>query len=181
MLVHGLRAAHLAVRVAWLAGTATLLALIVLPAALSALGHQVYIVRGASMEPAIPLGSVIVVRPVDPASVQVGEIVTYRLPQGTVVTHRVTAVTDEGGLAFQTKGDASLSADPSPIPASAIVGGLEYTMPVVGYLMYLLGSPPGAIVAVALLGVLLLLGWSVGRLIRSVSGAPPRPSVRLAP
>ena len=38
---------------------------------------------------------------------QVGEIVTYRTPQGTVVTHRVTGITAGPELSFQTKGDAS--------------------------------------------------------------------------
>jgi signal peptidase len=153
----------------------------VLPAALPALGHQIFVVRGASMEPVIPLGSVVLVHAVDPASVQVGQIVTYRLPQGTVVTHRVTAISNGPELEFNTKGDASASADPAAIPASEIVGGVEATVPNVGFFIYVIGSPMGAVVAVALMGSLLVMGWSVGRLARSIGGAPPGRPVRAAP
>jgi signal peptidase len=182
MLVHGLRAVRLAVRLAWIAGTATLLALTVLPAVLPALGHQVFIVRGASMAPVIPLGSVALVHSVDPSQVQVGQVVTYRNPQGTVVTHRVIAISDSPDLEFQTKGDASAAADPVPIPASEIVGTVESSVPEVGYLISTIGSPPGALLAVGILGTLLLMGWSVERLARTVGGAQPgAQSARAAP
>ena len=169
MLIHGLRAARLTVRLAWLAGTVALLTLTVLPALLPALGHQVYVVRGASMQPAIPLGSLVVVHPVDPAAVHVGEVVTFRLPQGTIVTHRVLAISDHGGLTFQTKGDASDTPDPTPVPASAIVGGVEYTVPGAGFLIYVLGSTLGGLLAVGILGALLLVGYSMDRLLRIIA------------
>ena len=181
MLVHGLRVAHLAVKLVWLAGTLALLALIVVPAILPALGRQVYVVRGASMQPAIPLGSIVIVHVIDLTTVRVGDVVTFRLPQGTVVTHRVTSITQSPELSFQTKGDASLSADPTPVPASAIIGGVEYALPGVGYLIYVLGSAQGALRAVAILGTLLIVGWSMERLGRAVGAGPPRRSVRMAP
>jgi signal peptidase I len=168
MLVTGLRAAHLAVRLVWLAGTLALLALIVVPAILPALGRQVYVVRGASMQPAIPLGSMVVVHAVDPTTVVVGEVVTFRLPQGTVVTHRVTAITQSPELSFQTKGDANPTGDPVPLPASELVGSVEYALPGVGFLMYVLGSVPGALLAVSILGALLLMAWSTEQLLAAV-------------
>jgi signal peptidase len=181
MLVQGLKVAQAAVRLAWLAGTAVLLALVVLPAVLPALGHQVFIVRGASMEPAIPLGSVVLVHPVDPNSVQVGQVVTYRSAQGTVVTHRVTGIANDSGLTFTTKGDASASADPAPIPASEIVGDVESSVPGVGYVITAIGSPLGLVLAIAILGTLLLIGWSMDRLSRVVGGGPPHRSARAVP
>ena len=182
MFVHGLRVARLAVRLAWLAGTFALLALIVVPAILPALGRQVYVVRGASMTPAIPLGSIVVVQTVDPMTVRVGEVVTFRLPQGTVVTHRVTAIPQSPELSFQTKGDANLSADPAPVPASAIVGGVEVSVPEVGYLMHTLGSTPGALLALGILIALLLIGWSTEQLLSALRPNPARRTVaRSAP
>lgn len=181
MLVNGLRAASLTVRLAWLAGTFALLALIVVPAVLPALGRQMYVVRGASMEPAIPLGSIVVVHTVDPESVRVGEIVTYRSPVGTVVTHRVTAVNPGPELSFQTKGDASAAADPSLVPASELVGGVEYTLPGLGYFVYILSSGHGSLLAVAILASLLVVAWSTERLVRAARGQSPPSSVRLAP
>lgn len=181
MLVHGLRAANLTVRLAWLAGTLALLLLIVVPALLPGLGRQLYVVRGASMEPAIPLGSVVIVHAVEPATVQVGEIVTYRTPQGTVVTHRVTAIAAGSALSFQTKGDASATADPVLIPASELVGEVEYALPGVGYFIHVLSSAQGVPLAVAILVSLLVVAWSTERLIQAARGpAPPRP-LRMAP
>jgi signal peptidase len=182
MLIRGLRAAHLAARVAWLAGTIGILSLVILPALLPVLGHHVFVVRGASMEPAIPLGSVVVVRPVDPESVSVGDVLTFQLPQGTVVTHRVTRILDaDGARSFETKGDASQGADPMPVPGSAVVGGVEFSLPGVGYLLYMLGSTPGALLALGILAALLMVAWSVDRLLVLVGPAPPTSVVRQVP
>jgi signal peptidase I len=181
-VINGLRAAHLTARVAWLAGTIGLLILVALPTVMPALGHQVFVVRGASMEPSIPLGSVVVVRAVDPTEVHVGDVLTFHMPHGTVVTHRVTAISaDDGNLAFQTKGDASQSADTTLVPASAVVGGVEYSLPGVGYLIYVLGSTAGVLVALAILAALLLAGWSMDRLIRMIGPSPPVTAARQAP
>lgn len=174
MLVNGLRAANLAVRIAWLAGTLALLVLIVVPALLPVLGRHMYVVRGASMEPAIPLGSVVVVHSTNPALLKVGEVVTYQTAVGTVVTHRVTAIEAGSDLRFQTKGDASSSADPGLIPASEIVGSVEYTLPGVGILVAMLASPTGVLLAVGILAALVVMTWSTERLVHSVGGAPPR-------
>jgi signal peptidase len=182
LLINGLRAAHLTARVAWLAGTIGLLSLVVLPMAMTFLGHQVFVVRGSSMEPSIPLGSVVVVHSVNPVDVHVGDVLTFRIQHGTVVTHRVTAISEEGGsLAFETKGDASQSADPTLVPASEIVGHLEYSVPSVGYLIYVLGSTPGALLAIGILGALLLVGWSMGRLLKIIGPSPPAGAASQAP
>jgi signal peptidase len=173
MFVKGLRVAHLAVRLAWLVGTVGLLAATLLPGLMPALGRHVFVVQGASMQPAIPLGSIIVVHPVDPTQVQVGQVVTYRLAHGTIVTHRVTAISDDGGLAFQTKGDASASADPQPVPASALLGNVEYSVPGVGFLMNVLDSAPGTLLAVGILGALLLVAWSTGQLLSALRPISP--------
>jgi len=182
LIIKGLNAAHRTVRAAWIAGTVGLFALMLLPTALPAFGHHVFVVRGASMEPAIPLGSIVVVHAVDPADVHVGEVLTFRLPQGTIVTHRVTGIkADEHGLAFHTKGDASESVDPVPVPAADIVGEVETSVPLVGYLIFVLGSTAGAMLSVLILASLLMVAWSVNRLLKLIGPAPPRSPARQAP
>ena len=52
------------------------------------LGYETYNVTSGSMEPALPVGSVIYVQYVEPATVQPGEIIAYNV-DGTVITHRV--------------------------------------------------------------------------------------------
>lgn len=69
----------------------------------------------ASMEPAIPAGSVVVVRPIPTSEVRVGDVVTFEAPVEArpVVTHRVIEVVEPGARpVIRTKGDASDSPDP---------------------------------------------------------------------
>lgn len=72
-------------------------------------------VLSGSMEPALPVGSLVVVRPVAPVDVQVGDVVTY-LPypdDPTAVTHRVIGITHraDGGRTFLLQGDANGAPD----------------------------------------------------------------------
>src|SRR6476661_7633586 len=52
------------------------------------------IIVGQSMEPTIPLYSVIVVEPVDPADIRRGDVITFEQPDtpGRKVTHRVVRI-----------------------------------------------------------------------------------------
>lgn len=72
-------------------------------------------VLSGSMEPTLPVGSLVVVRPVDAADVRIGDVVTY-LPHPddpTAITHRVTGVTHrtDGGRTFTMQGDANDAPD----------------------------------------------------------------------
>src|SRR5437899_958522 len=69
---------------------------------------QLFIVGGGSMEPAIPVGSLVIVSPIDAMTVVPGEVVTIRATNGVVVTHRVIRILDlADGRFFQTQGDAN--------------------------------------------------------------------------
>jgi len=69
-------------------------------------GWQVETVLSGSMEPAIPVGGVVVTCPVSPEDVQPGDIITFR-SGGHHVTHRVTAVVEGPTAGFITRGDAN--------------------------------------------------------------------------
>ena len=79
-------------------------------------GWYTHPVLTGSMEPALPVGGVIVTRPIPVGAVKVGDIVTL-LEGENLVTHRVVEVslsqTDEQ-LLFKTKGDANQEPDPGP-------------------------------------------------------------------
>src|SRR5437868_2450342 len=78
------------------------------------LGWQVDTVLSGSMTPAYPVGSVLFVKPLSPAAVDVGDIITFRTGagDGTPVSHRVVSVErSSNGLAFVTKGDANEEPD----------------------------------------------------------------------
>lgn len=108
-------------------------------------GARALTVLSASMDPALPAGSVAVVRPVAPASIRPGDIITFvdRDAAGQpTVTHRVVAVHDTpAGPAFTTRGDANGAADPGRTPAADVRGALWYHLPWVGTMRELLIGP----------------------------------------
>lgn len=72
-------------------------------------------VLSASMRPTIPEGSVVVVTPLRPSEIRVGQILTYAVPEGDhqVVSHRVIEVVRGGDRpVIRTQGDANNAPDP---------------------------------------------------------------------
>jgi signal peptidase I len=124
------------------------------------LGQQVFIVRGSSMSPTIPLGSLVAARAIAPDAVAAGDIVTMRLPSGTVVTHRVVRTVDTSdGLALETRGDANQASDGGLIPAAAVIGVVDAYVPMAGYILGMLSMPSGLVSIISTLGSLLLAIW----------------------
>jgi signal peptidase len=135
--------------------SAVALASLVIAAPLT--GHQPFILRGGSMAPSIPRGAIAIIAKDRLDALQVGEVVTFQVPNSAVITHRITHVSQLAGATYlETKGDANASPDPELIPASWVLGRVVLSIPLVGYLLALPSSPIG-IVAIASL-VLCLLG-----------------------
>ena len=60
-------------------------------------GYRPYIVVSASMEPAISVGSVCLINThVKYSDIKEDDIIAYRAPNGSMVTHRVIRRTDDG-------------------------------------------------------------------------------------
>jgi signal peptidase I len=100
-------------------------------------GATSYAVLTGSMRPAMPPGTLVVVRPVDPADIDVGSVITFqpREDDPTVVTHRVIGqgFDASGDLAFQTRGDANDAPDAGMVRPYQIVGERWYFVPYLGY------------------------------------------------
>jgi signal peptidase len=153
-------------------------------------GGRTFVVAGASMEPAIGQGAAVVVDPVAPERIGVGDIITLRVqPRGTLFTHRVMRVVEsERGLAFETKGDASPASDPTLVPADWIVGRAVVILPLIGYLIAVLSIPSGVVFVLGLGATLLVLAWLIesleGRGAARGADRPPRadgPMLRPSP
>ena len=118
-------------------GTLILIAVIAtsIPLAIPALlGYEIYNVTSGSMEPTLPVGSVIYVKPVEPETVQSGYIIAYDV-DGVVVTHRVVENRIVEGE-FVTKGDANEMEDFSNTRYGDLIGVVKYHFPYLGkYLM----------------------------------------------
>jgi signal peptidase len=124
-----------------------------------ATGGSTFVVGGGSMEPTIPLGSVVIDTPVAASGLAVGDIVSLRTgSQHAVFTHRITRVVErEGAIWLETRGDANGEPDPSLVPATAVIGRVAVSIPVMGFLIVLVSTLSGVAFLVAL-GTLVLAG-----------------------
>lgn len=135
-------------------------------------GRWVVILSG-SMTPALQTGGLALTWPVNPASVKVGDIITYEAPADPdiLVAHRVVEVLDGESLSFQTKGDANEEADSYIVQAQHVTGKVRSHIPRLGYAIgytrdlartrlgfgLLLGAPGGLIIAAEVRNILCYL------------------------
>lgn len=123
---------------------------IVTVAVCAVLGLRPVVVISGSMEPTLPVGSLIFYRTVPATQVVTGDIVTVpRQDGGTgLITHRVKQVTTKGDVTtLRLKGDANASEDPLPYVVSS-VGSFVGVIPVAGTIALAARTPLG-IAAVA--------------------------------
>ncbi len=136
------------------------IAVIVVPAVT---GAQRYTILGASMEPTIPVGSLVVVRPRSIDDVPVGSVVTFQLESGkpTVATHRVVGTgVEDGARLLVTKGDANATADLEPVREEQLRGVVTYSIPLLGWMNVMIsGEMRMRFVPVAGGALLLYAAW----------------------
>jgi signal peptidase len=100
-----------------------------------------------SMEPAIPVGGIVVIKPVDPETLKIGDIICFQLSEPTSITHRIINITDEG---FITKGDANEDPDQWTVKKENVIGKAILTVPFIGYIGYFVRTPIGFILLILL-------------------------------
>ena len=151
----------LALRVALGASVATLGLVIALVHLAPHADRSTFVVRGASMEPSIPVGSLIVVEPAGESGYAVGDVVSLRTGE-TVLTHRVVAIeTVDGQVRLQTRGDANGNVDAGYASPSDVIGRVQLSLPLAGFVLTFAGQPLGIITIMSFLGTLLLALWLV--------------------
>lgn len=112
-----------------------------------------------SMRPTMTTGDMIVVRPADPAQIEVGDVILFRTSAdpSTKIAHRVVEIVDTGDSpAFVTKGDANETADRSPVPAGRVLGRVQFHVPLLGYVTHEMKEPLVFLLALALPGSLIV-------------------------
>lgn len=125
-------------------------------------GGQALTVLSGSMTPGIPVGSVVVVRPVDPETLQVGDVVTYQVEPGRpiYITHRVVDIQRGPQTVFTFKGDANRVPDSAPVVSGQVRGKVWFHVPYLGTIRDGLKKPGGML----LVGTMLLAGYAVAQL-----------------
>lgn len=99
---------------------------------------RIFHVLTTSMQSVYPKGSLVLVERVDPASLVVGNDITYYIDANTTVTHRIISIMEDypgGGRAFATQGVDNPSPDYGLVPESAVVGKVVFFLPQVGALL----------------------------------------------
>jgi len=119
-------------------------------------GWQLYVVLGSSMEPAIGPGSLLVVKPVDPAGLKKGDVIVFNDPTdpSRVISHRIMKVND---LSFITRGDANYSDDLEPVLAENILGKSAYVIPYAGYILNFARTATGMVTVVLFPSLLIII------------------------
>jgi len=101
-------------------------------------GATPYTILTGSMQPTMPPGTLVVVRPTPFDDIDAGEVVTYQLRSGqrAVVTHRVIGrtVDAQGRPALITQGDANDTPDRQVVIQKQVRGTPWYTVPQLGRL-----------------------------------------------
>lgn len=145
----------------------TLILLFVLAAALAVtvprlMGYQVYHIVSGSMEPEIPIGSVVFVSPTKPEDASQGDVVAFWRNEA-VITHRVVDNRVVEGE-IRTKGDANEGEDPSPVHYSDFIGTVSRHVPYIGAVLVLFNSTVGKVYVVAFAACGAMLNILAGRI-----------------
>lgn len=115
-----------------------------------------------SMEPAIPTGSVVFIRPYN--EYKEGDIITFRRADSetqTPITHRVMGREFTDGMAvYVTQGDANEYADTTVVHHSEIYGKVIWHLPYIGRLLELSRTPFGFMLIIILPALLVVIDES---------------------
>jgi signal peptidase len=136
---------------------------------------QLMTVESGSMTPAIRKGDAVVLRPVNPVDLHVGDVVSYRSPadQSVIITHRVVEV-EKAWKQVITKGD-NVDRNDKPLPMSEIIGKVDLRVAYLGYALDFLRTPAGLITCVYLPAAMI-----VGLELKRLTSQYTKPTYRLA-
>ena len=113
-------------------------------------GYGLFVVQSGSMEPAIPVASVVLTKPTADFAAPIasprflkGDVVTFS-SGSSLVSHRVVETVEKDGQFFyETKGDANNEADQTLVAEKAVVGKVKLTVPYLGRFVNFAKQPLG--------------------------------------
>jgi len=115
-----------------------------------------FVVLTGSMQPTLPVGSVIAIKIINPNTLQIGDIICFQTsPHEPWATHRIINITQEG---FITKGDANEEPDREIVKKENVIGKAVLTIPYIGYLSYFVHTPLGLILLILIPAIIIIVG-----------------------
>lgn len=132
-------------------------------------GIDFFNIYSGSMSPSLPVGSVVMVWPIEVSTIAVGDIVAFKTGTGSdAVVHRVTEVIDENTLiSFRTAGDANKSPDGYLVLPEDIIGKVFFQLPFLGYLSDFVRTKLGYVLSVVL-PAMLIISLEISNIIREL-------------
>jgi len=110
----------------------------------SLFGMQSFVVLSGSMEPTLPVGSI--VYSLKNTNYQVKDVISYQVPSGMTVTHRIMEIVEKPeGVFYRVKGDANNTVDSDLIPSQKVMGKAITLLPFLGFPVMGLKTLPGFI------------------------------------
>lgn len=156
------------VKKVWNIITSILVIIVVIAAVLlvgvRVIGLQPYSVLTGSMEPELPVGSLVYVKACEPKDVKVGDTITFVLNEDLdVATHKVDSIDTENKV-FYTYGIANKDANGNYIMDGGthfnnLIGKPVFSIPYLGYVSAWVITPPGSYIAIGGLVLLFILAF----------------------
>jgi signal peptidase len=134
------------------------------------LGNEIMVVLSGSMSPTFNTGSIVGVGPISYEQIKQGDIITFKDPEGRTITHRVLEITENG---LVTKGDANDAKDTALVTKDRVIGEVQFSVPLVGYLIEFVKSKVGMVVFLGVPGLYLIVSqiWKLLRMIKEKEAA----------
>ncbi len=150
-----------------IAGTLIIIGVILtlLPAVIpKMLGYQIFNIETGSMAPAIPIGSIVIVDPIDPSEVMENDVIAFqRHGSDTPIVHRAMKNQSFSGE-FVTMGDANEQEDFETVPYSAYIGVVIRHVPYLGGWLAMNTTRGGKLALMAYLACGCLLNLLAGKM-----------------
>lgn len=120
---------------------------------------ELKIVKSGSMEPTIPTGSLVVVKPT--SNYGIGDVITFGADTRTQIptTHRIIGFeADSGGRSvYRTQGDANEDLDANPVQRGEVIGKVVFHLPYVGFILDFARQPLGFALLVGIPAALVIM------------------------
>ena len=122
------------------------------------MGGQIYTVISGSMEPEIPVGSLVYVEGAQPENMKVGDVIAFYggRDANAIVTHRVVENRVIMGELI-TNGDANQTNDMNPVDYENFIGIVKWSVPKVGAVAQIMTGREGKIAAGSMIGLSVVL------------------------
>ena len=139
--------------------------------------YDAYVVVSGSMEPVIPVGSIVYSEETDPMLLRSGDVIVFRdTTRGTTpITHRVVS-NNPFTQTIITKGDANANQDANPVTYENVVGKVINHVPRIGFTAAMFTSTIGKLVA----GLIMIEAWLLLEIGRRLAGSHIRRKVAAA-